>query len=204
MIDTIDSTVAETLDVPPFLQRKPSGGITPATVQAPTIVLPNGSRLDVIAAEVRQLHGDVHDGLRRTLPQAIRIGELLGEAKTKIPHGRWLDWMGEHCGFGERDAQRYMRLAKHRKEIEANTTPVSYLGVKSATKAIAKVARNSAGAPTSILPDSAFEQPEALIARRQRQLSELEAAWERADSAVQQTFLRRINAECATEWAVDG
>jgi hypothetical protein len=34
-----------------------------------------------------------------------------------------------------------------------------------------------------------------LLARRQRQLADLGAAWERADSAVRQTFFRRINAE---------
>ena len=42
-----------------------------------------------------------------------------------------------------------------------------------------------------------------LIARRRRQLAELDAAWERADSAVRQNFLRQINVECAPEWPVD-
>ncbi len=166
----IDTTV-DTPDLPPFLQREPSN-IIPAISDKQTIVMPNGRRIEAIAAEVRQLHGDVQEGLRRTLPHAIRIGELLIEAKSKMPHGRWLDWVGDHCGFGERDAQRYMRLAKHRTEIEANTTPVSYLGVKAATRAIAKrrtvttTPRSAAkpsgkrAAPTkAILPSSVFEQP---------------------------------------------
>jgi len=49
----------------------------------------------------------------------------------------------------------------------------------------------------------AADTDEDLIARRRHQLVELEAAWERADSAVRQTFRRQINAECATEWPSD-
>ena len=126
----------------------------------PEIIMPNAGQVAAIAAEARkqlaataveikQLHADVQDGLRQTLPKAIRIGELLTEAKPKIAHGHWLTWIEEHCDFDERVAQRYMRLAKHKGEIEANTIPVSYLGVKSATKAIAKPRRSASSKPTS-------------------------------------------------------
>ena len=88
----MNPALIDDLAVPEFLQRPSStatAAITP--VQAPAIAMPNGGRLEAIADEVRRLHQDVQDGLRRTLPQAIRIGELLTEAKNKMSlHGGWL------------------------------------------------------------------------------------------------------------------
>jgi hypothetical protein len=42
-----------------------------------------------------------------------------------------------------------------------------------------------------------------LIARRKQQLVDLRAAWDRADSAVRQTFVREVNTTGAPEWPVD-
>ena len=53
------------------------------------------------------------------MKRAIRIGELLTEVKAEVAHGEWIPWVEENLVFGQREAQRYMRVA-------ANATRVSH------------------------------------------------------------------------------
>src|SRR5262249_6918544 len=121
---------------------------TRAEARDAIISLP-ANRLDEIAREVRELHEKV---LQHALPRAIRIGELLIEAKRTAGRGRWISWVKTHCGFGEREAQRYMRVAKN-KSLVIDATPVSHSGVKAASKALAKPRLRSPGIIES-LPES--------------------------------------------------
>lgn len=41
--------------------------------------------------------------------RAIKAGELLKEAKAKLPHGEWLSWLKKQCELSQRTAQRYMK-----------------------------------------------------------------------------------------------
>lgn len=69
---------------------------------------------------------------------ALKCGDLLLEAKAKIGHGQWLTWLKDDCGgISERMAQRYMRAAEHRREIEnLNPTSMSDLTLTEALKLI--------------------------------------------------------------------
>jgi hypothetical protein len=46
------------------------------------------------------------------IEQAIACGQMLLEAKARVPHGKWLPWLRDNITFGERSAQGYMRVAK--------------------------------------------------------------------------------------------
>lgn len=59
----------------------------------------------------------------------LGIGRCLIEAKELLPHGEWLPWLTEQVEFTERQAQRFMRLARE----WSNPTALSDLG---ATKAL--------------------------------------------------------------------
>lgn len=63
----------------------------------------------------------------------LQIGRCLIEAKELLPHGEWLPWLNERVEYTERQAQRFMRLAKE----YSNPTALSDLG---ATKALALLA----------------------------------------------------------------
>src|SRR5262249_24189032 len=43
------------------------------------------------------------------ISRAIKAGELLKEAKAKLPHGEWLSWLKKQCELSQRTAQRYMK-----------------------------------------------------------------------------------------------
>lgn len=66
---------------------------------------------------------------------AINAGNGLIEAKQKLKHGEWGDWLAENFGLSARQAQRLMTLA--REYGDSNATLVSDLGP---TKALALLA----------------------------------------------------------------
>lgn len=91
-----------------------------------------------IAARIKVEHQAVAASLKQSVHHAIAAGELLLEAKEQVPHGEWLPWLEEHCGVTPRSAQGYMRLARHRAELEGKyETHVSHLTVREALNALA-------------------------------------------------------------------
>jgi hypothetical protein len=66
---------------------------------------------------------------------AIAAGHALIEAKALVAHGEWLAWVKEHCGFSERTAQIYMRLA----EKGVDPAVVAVLGLKAAEGTFATI-----------------------------------------------------------------
>ncbi|WMI81578.1 DUF3102 domain-containing protein [Anaerotignum sp. MB30-C6] len=62
----------------------------------------------------------------------IEIGRRLEEAKLRIPHGRWGEWLKNEIQFSERTAQNFMRIARE----YPNPQTVAVLG-NSMSKALA-------------------------------------------------------------------
>src|ERR1035437_5058657 len=82
-------------------------------------------------------HAAVGEALKTSVVHAMAAGDILIEAKTQLKkHGAWLPLL-KSCGLSERTSQRYMRLARSRNIIEANTTPVSDLGIRGALALLA-------------------------------------------------------------------
>jgi hypothetical protein len=85
-----------------------------------------------LAARIRAEHEATSSALKSSVGHAIAAGELLLEAKELLKHGQWLPWLAEHCAISERTAQLYMRCAKNRAAIEANTQRVADLTINEA------------------------------------------------------------------------
>lgn len=75
--------------------------------------------------EIRQLHQmnqkDILDLSNNILSRAIRIGELLVELKSERKHGNWEEWIVSNLPFGERQAQKYIRVYKQQDKLKANS-----------------------------------------------------------------------------------
>lgn len=55
------------------------------------------------------------------LGHAREVGQLLIEAKSRVPHGSWLSWLEENCSLEVSTAQIYMRVASHWKYLRSKT-----------------------------------------------------------------------------------
>src|SRR5262249_19598545 len=87
------------------------------------------------------------------LEKALVAGEALLAAKRAVKqafgNGHWLPWLKEECDLSEREAQRYMLIARHRAILEANTTCVSDLTMTGALQLLKKLQNPTADRPRS-------------------------------------------------------
>jgi hypothetical protein len=90
-----------------------------------------------LAARIKAEHEAIGLAAKRGLEHAMRAGDMLLEAKAQLKHGQWTAWLKQHCALSERDAQRYMRLAKRRSLIEAKSDKLSDLRVSGALALLA-------------------------------------------------------------------
>jgi hypothetical protein len=91
--------------------------------------------LDDLAIRIRDAHASVVSAFASAIDNAIEAGRSLIAAKKQAPRGRWGEFL-ERCDVGERQSQRYMKLAKL---VEANPTLKSDLADYSIEQAIKKL-----------------------------------------------------------------
>lgn len=75
------------------------------------------SLIQSLAAEINAEHVKAVTAAQTAIHHAIRIGGLLTQAKAELPHGAWLPWCAENLSFGDRQARKYMQLARHQEQI---------------------------------------------------------------------------------------
>jgi DUF3102 family protein len=65
-----------------------------------------------LGARINEAHTRAITHAVKSVEHAIACGEMLIEAKAKVPHGQWLPWLRKNIKFGERSAQGYMRIVR--------------------------------------------------------------------------------------------
>lgn len=71
--------------------------------------------------EIVRLHNGILNSLKRTLNDAIKIGELLTEQKDLLKHGDFTAWVINSLPFTDRTARNYMRVFQERDRIKSET-----------------------------------------------------------------------------------
>jgi hypothetical protein len=108
------------------------------------------NRLPVLAAEINAAREGLNAAAKTAINQAIIVGQRLTEAKALLKHGEWLPWLNEHCFLSERQAQKYMRIARAKEALAAKAPLTADLTIERAIEALS-VAR-----PPSYLPPAGF------------------------------------------------
>lgn len=67
--------------------------------------------LNALAERINSEQIQVEQAVRQVVIHAYQCGVLLTEAKQKVSHGQWGQWLKDNCIVGQRMAQNYMRLA---------------------------------------------------------------------------------------------
>ena len=108
------------------------------------------NRLPVLAAEISAAREGLNAAAKTAINQAILIGQRLTEAKALLKHGEWLPWLNEHCFLSERQAQKYMRIARAKEALAAKAPLTADLTIERAIEAL------SVAKPPSYLPPAGF------------------------------------------------
>ena len=91
-----------------------------------------------LARRINAEHEATRASIQKGLEHALNAGELLEEAKAIIPHGHWLPWLKDNCSFSERTAQLYMKVARERERLGAESASLADLTLEGAAQHLAK------------------------------------------------------------------
>ena len=93
--------------------------------------------------------------LAKAVEHAVEAGKLLIEAKKGLDHGKWSEWLTENVSVTDRQAQKYMRLAKNRAKLnKANPNWSSDLTIAEALQFISEWTREPNGNGASTKDDA--------------------------------------------------
>lgn len=67
-----------------------------------------------VEGRIIDLHNSIVSALRRSVENAIEIGQLLEQKKEELPHGEFLPWIERYLPFSEWTARNYMRVYQYR------------------------------------------------------------------------------------------
>ncbi len=95
-----------------------------------------GATLGDIADQIDEQHKGALTAARTALRHASECGRLLANAKSRVPHGKWLDWLNLNTEVEPRQAQRYVRIWANRDRL--NTTSGTHSTISEAIKLISK------------------------------------------------------------------
>jgi hypothetical protein len=89
--------------------------------------------LDELAKRVREAHAGFDHAVSNAILHAINAGQALIPAKELTPHGEWGKFLAR-CDVGERQAERYMRLAGLAAAIPTCESDLAGLTIEAAIK----------------------------------------------------------------------
>ena len=90
-----------------FLSQDFGVGGPPAAAEAPTPSVDSGKTPDILAAEIRTIKAQTG---RMVLNASIEVGRRLTEAKAKLPHGSWGEYLKNEVDYSPSQAQNLMRV----------------------------------------------------------------------------------------------
>jgi hypothetical protein len=93
--------------------------------------------LPALAKTIRDEHHAVQAAGGALLHHAMNAGDALTAAQEKVS-GNWKSWLRENCFLSVHTALVYQRLARHRKQIEAQVERAGDLSLRAALRLIAE------------------------------------------------------------------
>lgn len=64
----------------------------------------------MLTVQISELHNKITTALKATVMNAIEIGGMLNELKSKLPHGTFAEYVNDNFDFTQRTAQRYIQV----------------------------------------------------------------------------------------------
>jgi hypothetical protein len=125
----------------------------------PPALVRRADDLAALAVEINREHAAGEESMRRGQEHYRKAGELLLRAKDACVRQQqpWLEWLGKNCkAVGERQAQKYMRLALNWDEISSKPDFASDMALEECLNLVG--AAGEAGSVLALGPDPDSEE----------------------------------------------
>jgi hypothetical protein len=157
--------------------------------------------LEELADQIRERHKVVRAALANALAAALDAGDALIEAQTRVPKGKWQQWLQKNCFLGLSTAKLYMRFARGRGRIEHEIERAGDLSIRAVRKLLKdESSKNEPDEPSENAPeeseselDPVIQAVETLKALSNEQLTRV---W---DTLTLAPFLRTISVDLRSE-----
>jgi hypothetical protein len=133
---------------------------------------PAAPSLDDLVACVREAHAGVVSGFLKATEHATNAGNALITAKELTPHGGWSNFL-KRCAIGERQAERYMHLARLVGSNPSCGTDLAELSIQAAIKQLS---------PSRPRKAASGGRPATKTAIAHTSAADIIAAWDRAQN----------------------
>jgi hypothetical protein len=139
------------------------------------------STLHHLATKAREAHAAVVGALTGVVEHAIRCGNILAVAKKQTGHGRWTEFL-RACDVGERQAQRYMQLARLAGQNRPRGTDLAGMTIKGAIKYLTPPKPCNSATVGAIKPATRSERNKPDESARGKRIKHVDilAIWDRA------------------------
>jgi hypothetical protein len=153
------------------------------------VISPGTLSLPELVTALNNEHKQVKECVIKGAQHAVRAGELLWQAKRKVAHGQWLEWIAVNCEFAERTAQLYMKLADDLPQL-ANPQRIADLSLTGAIKMI----EGLKGPDENPIPKgrSSKRTDKLTEAIKNSPLAILQRAWDELGENERSIFLKQI------------
>lgn len=103
-------------------------------------------RIQSTADKIHEIHERIAHGMRDTVEDFMKIGELLAKEKKKLPHGEFQKWFIEsEFPFAYRTARAYMNLYKKREQVSRALDRNPNLGLKDVIRLLSEADTGEGG-----------------------------------------------------------
>jgi hypothetical protein len=165
---------------------------------------PGSNRLPDLAAAIKRTYAAFQGHVRRSVEDALRLGNLLSEAKELLGHGRFMGWVEQNCHVKHRRVNDFMRFAREVRECNIKLAQIANLSVGAALDAVQREANQRDGrrqGQEDLLSDQKWRAPTRdPLAREKREQRVNNREWQQrvsAKSGVQVLHLKRPQADQA-------
>lgn len=93
-----------------------------------------GSELSDLSAEINRCHYQCERSSTSVIDAAKLAGYALLDAKSKVRHRGWAEWVNAHCDCGKRTSRMYMTVARNWEKSQAKRTRASEMSLREAAR----------------------------------------------------------------------
>jgi hypothetical protein len=163
-----------------------------------TVIPPGEPDLATLADQINAAWETLKRSLTSTVAQAVALGVILNNAKTKVikdlGHGHWLEWQATNIGVPERKAQRCMELAETVAELRAKdpALDISKLTMTGQLRLIEELKDPDDNSGTATRTTSTTRKSPVDKAIERDALAILKKAWRKCNVEQQDAFRQEI------------
>jgi hypothetical protein len=145
-----------------------------------------------LAKRINETLSSMGSAFRSSISRALELGDLLRQAKDRVGHGRFENWLKNNCQLSFSTARRYMKYSENRTMIESKIKSVNVTDLNLSDTPKMLSAPREGGGEDSSGGSSSGGRRELTKQQKLKQVETFTATWEKFEDWQRRSFLKPI------------